>query len=186
MITYPIYKVKANYQVVLGDPNETRFTINVGDIGTFQARPDYTTAITPNNPTPIFIDAKFRGQTFTFKPKVPMVNGDILPMLTQPTNTGTPLFTFLPIVTTQSIKNNKFSNMDSSSVVPTPEVSNNSIDTGGHEINKMQAAATIISTGVILGVVSKFAFKSTIPMAIGVGLLGLGIGFVIDVKLQKK
>ena len=55
----------------------------------------------------------------------------------------------------------------------------------GIVINKTQAAATIISTGLALGLLTKFAFKQNIGISIVSGIVGLGIGFVIDTQLQK-
>jgi hypothetical protein len=55
----------------------------------------------------------------------------------------------------------------------------------GFQINKTQAAITIISTGLGLGLLTKFALNKTIGISVIAGIVGLGIGFIIDTQLQK-
>jgi hypothetical protein len=55
----------------------------------------------------------------------------------------------------------------------------------GISINRTQAALTIASTGIAFGIITKFALnKSTLVSSI-VGIIGLGVGFIIDTQLQK-
>ncbi len=119
MKTYPIYKVIANYKIILGNDLGQTFTINVGDIGTFQARTDNTTVVTQSKPEPIVIDVVFNGHKFTTRPKGYIPNGDIKTYMLLPikTNTGIPEFTILDTIY-PAIKNKSYSNIDGENKEP--------------------------------------------------------------------
>lgn len=110
---YPLYKVVTNYPVTLSNYNGQSFNILAGTFGTFQARPEPILGTTnPNQPDPIIIDAKFNGQTITFRPKFYVPNGDIKPLLLRH-DKGLPDFKILETVYPSYNQPKTYSSFDS-------------------------------------------------------------------------
>ncbi len=65
MKTYPIYKVKSNYNMPLNNGRD-RINISAGDVGTFQA---ISAKLGSDALFPYVIEAKFNGQVLRFQPK---------------------------------------------------------------------------------------------------------------------
>ena len=68
----------------------------------------------------------------------------------------------------------------------TPPLSTATMSSAGYMVRKPQMYGTILATGAVFGLVTKFALKKSNKWAIGAAVIGLGAGWLIDAKVQAK
>lgn len=115
MKVYPIYHVKVNKTVTLGNNAGQRMTLNPGDIGTMQAVAD-PSPTTNHNSNPILIESIFPGKKISnssatnglmrSQTKGDVLNNDIRPLITKDNTV-----TIMPESAGMNMMNAKLSNM---------------------------------------------------------------------------